>query len=91
MAYDKQYYQDKKIKLAQKLRNKKSTIIQDMVRLLNDYLADEREIIGEINEINKNESENETENESKEGKNKDIQNGGKKVSKEGKEIGRAHV
>jgi len=54
--FDKQYYEDKKVKLGQKLGQKKNKVIQDMASLLQDYLNDEQDIIKELQEITKNES-----------------------------------
>ena len=49
--FDETYYKNKKEKVIQKVQVSKNKVIQKMIDLLNEFLAEQRELQEQINEI----------------------------------------
>jgi len=88
--FDKQYYEDKGKKLSQKLAGKRLGVIQGMINLLNAYIDEEKEVIAELQEVDKAlaegkgvEDKGTTNNESQSGETNTVPDGGEEVSKDG--------
>jgi hypothetical protein len=88
--FDKPYYEDKGKKLTTKLHSKRLDVIQTMWNVLNAYIGEEKEIVAELQEIEKafaenvaNENKETTNNESQSGETNTVEDGGKEVSKDG--------
>ncbi len=50
--FDQKYYEDKKVKLEQRLAQKKNRVIGLMAQTMQTYFDEEREIMADIQEIN---------------------------------------
>jgi hypothetical protein len=88
--FDKPYYEDKGKKLTTKLYSKRLEVIQTMWNVLNAYIGEEKEIVAELQEIDKVlaegkvvEDKGTTNNESQSGETNTVPDGGEEVSKDG--------
>jgi len=68
MAYDANYYKQKKDKVLRKIQRSKDIFLQRQVDEMNRFLAEQRELQSDIAEINQEEQKSKTENKKEESK-----------------------